>query len=105
MKRLNLYTSKDAENDVELKRKTGTEASVRKWKLLVNALNKIYMEMNQNCGLCYEHENCKTCSLYKCGDKGSDYTKSVKSLYVTLKKTERMLSSLETLRKKEKKEE
>lgn len=105
MKRISLYTSEDAEKDVESKKRTGKEASIRKWKLVLNALRAIGGVQGSACGLCHERENgdsCLGCPLLdspskKCSEEDSDYWNARISLRKALDNAEKMVAALEAL--------
>lgn len=104
MKRLNLYTLEEAKWDVIDGRKTGLEASIRKWKLVVKALDAIEDVVDDECGLCEEYRlsDCWSCPLYKspakrCGVEDSTYNKSSDSISEALFKARKMLAALEAL--------
>ena len=99
MKRISLYTSEDAFSDVRRNKKTGIEASIRKWKRIINALEQVYVTMIGDCGLCYESEHCRLCSFTDdCGHEGSVFLNTTESLDDSITKAKKTLSRLEELK-------
>ena len=68
MKAIMIYDKRSARKDRKKGKVTPLDASLFKWTSIWDAMNYIHHEMNQNCGLCMEHDMCKGCPLVDCTD-------------------------------------
>ena len=101
MKYIKIYDTDEAEHDVNADLKTGIRASIKKWTTITRGLWRIYEEMLENCGLCFEHSDCDQCPLVKCGWTGSEYYHATRTARIAWAKSHKFLLELKSLEREE----
>lgn len=98
---IQLYTFKEAEEDVKSGKLSGKAASILKWKRINHAIRLIYDTVSGPCGLCIEFgdPDCSICPLHEttgqdCNIEDSQYQATRKSMKTAWNNTHKMLHIL-----------